>query len=258
MKIATWNVNSVRARLERLVDWLGRYQVDALCLQELKVTDEVFPFGPIEEAGYHAVVTGQKTYNGVAILSRSEPKDVRRGIQDDVDDPQARLISAEIDGIRVMSAYVPNGRAVGSDAYQYKLDWFARLRAYMDKTFQSGDDLILTGDLNVATDDCDVAEPEAWADSVLCEPQVRRALSDVCDWGLVDVFRAHNAAGGVYSWWDYRAGAFPKNNGLRIDHILASVSLAGRCTKAEVDRDERKVKGELKPSDHAPVIAVFD
>ncbi len=258
MKFVTWNVNSVRARLERLVDWLGRIQPDVLCLQELKVTDEAFPFEPIESAGYHAVVTGQKTYNGVAILSRAEPKDVRRGIQDDIDDPQARLISAEIDGIRVMNAYVPNGRSVESDAYQYKLDWLGRLRAQLDKTAQSSDDLILAGDLNVATDDCDVAEPDVWADSVLCEQQVRHALADVCDWGLVDVFRKHHPEGGVYSWWDYRAGAFPKNNGLRIDHILASESLANRCSSAEVDRDERKIKGELKPSDHAPVIAVFD
>jgi len=255
MKIATWNVNSIRARHERLLAWLGKHAPDVLCLQELKVTDDAFPCDAIQQAGYHAVVHGQKTYNGVAILSRAEPADVERGMDDDVDDPQARLVSAVIGGVRVISAYVPNGQAVGSDKYAYKLDWLRRLRDRLDKRFSPSDALVLCGDLNVAPDDDDVAHPDAWADSVLCHPDVRDALAVICDWGLTDVFREHHPEGGLYSWWDYRRLGFPKNDGLRLDHILATEAMATRCAAAEIDRDERKGS---KPSDHAPVIAVFD
>ncbi len=255
MKIATWNVNSIRARHDRLLAWLDRHAPDVLCLQELKGTDDAFPFDAVSEAGYHAVVFGQKTYNGVAILSRAEPTDVERGMGDDVDDPQARLVSAQIGGVRVICAYVPNGQEVGSDKYAYKLGWMRRLRDHLDRRFASSDDLVLCGDFNVAPDDADVANPERWADSVLCHRDVRDGLEHVGGWGLVDVFRQHHPEGGVYSWWDYRRLAFPKNDGLRLDHIFATESLAERCTAAEVDRDERK---GTKPSDHAPVIATFD
>jgi len=255
MKIATWNVNSIRARLERLLRWLEQQQPDVLCVQELKAVDEAFPYEALLEAGYHSAVYGQKTYNGVAILSRTEPADVERGMSDDVDDPQARLVSAEIDGIRILSAYVPNGAAVGSEKYAYKLEWMRRLRDHLDRRFTPSGPIILCGDFNVARDDRDVARPDEWADTVLCHQDVREALARIREWGFIDVFRRHHPEGGIYSWWDYRMLAFPKNNGLRIDHIFATEPMARRCAAAEVDRDERKGP---KPSDHAPVVAVLD
>ena len=255
MKIATWNVNSIRSRLERLLQWLEKVEPDVVCLQELKGTDDVFPYETIREAGYHAAVHGQKTYNGVAILSRSKPEGVRNGMGDDVDDPQARLIAAEIDGVHIISAYVPNGQAVGSEKWDYKLQWIERLQRYLDRHFDPSVPLVLCGDLNVARDDLDVANPAKWAGTVLCHQDARDALERLLDWGLTDVFRQHHPDGGVYSWWDYRNLAFPKNDGLRIDHIFTTEPLAKRSTAAEVDREQRK--GD-KPSDHAPVIAVFE
>ena len=255
MKIATWNVNSIRARHERVLAWLDKIAPDVLCVQELKVTDEAFDYDAFRQAGYHALVHGQKTYNGVAILCQDLPAEVECGLGDDVDDPQARLIAATISGVRIVSAYVPNGSEVGSDKWAYKLEWLRRLRAYLDRAADPSGALLLCGDLNVALDDRDVARPDEWADTVLCHADARDALAGVRDWGLVDVFRQHHPDGGVYSWWDYRALGFQTNNGLRIDHVLATEKLAARCTSAEVDRDERKGH---KPSDHAPVVAVFD
>jgi exodeoxyribonuclease-3 len=201
------------------------------------------------------VAYGQKTYNGVAILSRSEPADVATGLADGIDDPQARLISAEVGGVRILSAYVPNGSVVGSDKYGYKLDWLSRLRGHLGRRCDPAAPVVLCGDLNVARFDDEVAHPDAWGGSVLCHPTARDALERVREWGFTDVVRQHHPEGGLYSWWDYRAGAFPRNNGLRIDHVWATAPLAARCTSAEIDRDERK---GAKPSDHAPVVAVFD
>ena len=255
MKIACWNVNSVRARLERLLAWLRKVEPDVLCLQELKCTEETFPHEAIGEAGYRAAVFGQKTYNGVAILSRSEPAEIEMGMADEADDPQARLISAQVDGIRVFSAYFPNGGEVGSEKWFYKLEWMRRLLEHLEHTASPSDSIVVCGDFNVAIDDSDVARPEEWAGSVLCHDDVRDALERLRDWGFVDVFRKHHPEGGIYSWWDYRMLGFPKNNGLRLDHVYATAELAARCTSAEVDRDERKGK---KPSDHAPIVAIFD
>ena len=252
MKIATWNVNSIRSRLERLLDVLQRHQPDVLCLQELKGTEDVFPFEAIQSAGYHAAVHGQKTYNGVAILSRTEPTDVHKGLGRD---PQARLIAATIDSVRVVSVYVPNGREVGCEHWDYKLDWLKKLRAWLKRTAKPTDRVAVCGDFNVAPRDTDAANPADWAESVLCHPDVRKAFDSLCGFPLVDVFAAQHPDGGVYSWWDYRRLAFPKNNGLRLDHILATGPLAAVCTSAEIDRDERN--GE-KPADHAPVLATFD
>ena len=252
MKIATWNVNSVRSRLERLLGVLQRHQPDVLCLQELKGTEDVFPFDAIQSAGYHAAVHGQKTYNGVAILSRAEPTDVHKGLGRD---PQARLIAATIDTVRLVSVYVPNGREVGCEHWDYKLDWLKKLSAWLKRTAKPADRLAVCGDFNVAPRDTDVAHPADWADSVLCHPDIRNAFDSLCRFPLVDAFAAHHPDGGVYSWWDYRRLAFPRNDGLRLDHILATEPLAAVCTSAEVDRDERK--GE-KPSDHAPVLVSFD
>ncbi len=255
MKIATWNVNSIRSRLERLLAWLDKTQPDILCLQELKATDEVFPFEALQQAGYHAAVFGQKTYNGVAILSRSQAANVRRGMGDAMADPQARFLAAQVGPLHVVTAYVPNGQVVGTAAYAYKLEWLQRLRAFLAEHFTPDVPLAVCGDFNVARDEKDVAHPAAWANSVLCHPTSRAAFEQFLAWGLVDVFRQRNPDGGQYSWWDYRMLAFPKNDGLRLDYILATGPLAARCTAAEIDRQERK--GE-KPSDHAPVIAVFE
>lgn len=251
MRLATWNVNSVRARLDRLVAFLGRARPDVLCLQELKVPDQEFPFEPLRAAGYHAAVHGQRTYNGVAILAREPPADVAAGLDDGDADDQARLIAASVAGFRVVSAYVPNGQVVGSDKWAYKLAWLGRLRRWLERHADPAGPLVLAGDFNVAPEDGDVARPGEWGDSVLCHEDARRALREVTAWGLVDAVRLHHQGPGPFTWWDYRMLAFPRGNGLRIDHVFLTASLAARCTAASVDRDERK--GKL-PSDHAPVL----
>jgi exodeoxyribonuclease III len=255
MKLATWNVNSIRARQERLLAWLAVAQPDVVCLQELKVTDADFPAEPLRAAGYHAAVHGQKTYNGVAILSREEPKAVERGFADGGDESASRLIVAEVAGIHVASAYVPNGSEVGSDKWATKLEWLKRLRVWLDRRFEPGDRIALCGDLNVAPETRDVCDPQAWAESVLFHPEAREALANVTRFGLVDAFRLHHQEAGAYSWWDYRMLAFPKNQGLRIDHVFLSEPLAARCRGAEIVRSERKGK---QPSDHAPVMVTLE
>jgi exodeoxyribonuclease-3 len=253
--LATYNVNSIRARLERLLSWLSRERPDIVCLQEVKVTDEGFPRLELEAAGYQCAVHGQKTYNGVAILSRMSLVDVAAGMGDGVDDPEARLISARAGGLRVVSAYVPNGQVVGSEQWEHKLAWLERLRRYLDRTARPDEPLVLCGDFNVAPEDRDVARPEEWAGTVLTHQDGRRALRALLGWGLTDAIRLRNPDGpGPYTWWDYQMLGFAKGNGLRIDHILVTRPLAERCTDAYVVREERKGK---KPSDHAPVVAVF-
>ncbi len=251
MRLATWNVNSIRARLPRLLDWLGRTAADVVCLQEVKVAEDEFPFFEIEALGYRAVVLGQRTYNGVAILSRTEPTDIRLGLADGVADDQSRLVAATIEGIRVLSAYFPNGQMVGSDKWAYKLDWMRRLHAHLAASYDPTLPLAICGDFNVAPEDRDVARPEEWGGSVLCHQDARRALADLTSWGLVDAIRLHHEGPGPFSWWDYRMLAFPKGNGLRIDHVFVTKALAERCATSWVDRNERK--GKL-PSDHAPVL----
>ena len=255
MKLATWNVNSIRAREERLLRWLEATAPDAVCLQELKVTNEAFPFEALRAAGFHAAVHGQKTYNGVAILSRLEPEKVERGFGDDGDDVQSRLITARIAGVHVVCVYVPNGAEVGCEKWAYKLEWLKRLRGWLDRRFEKTDLVALCGDINVAPEARDVHDPEAWEASVLCHPDARRAFVEVRAWGLQDSFRLHHEDPGFYSWWDYRMLGFPKNRGLRIDHIDLSEPLAGRCTGTSIDRNERKGK---QPSDHAPVVVELD
>lgn len=258
MRIATWNVNSIRTRLERVLKFLCRHQPDILCLQELKCTDEQFPGEVFLEAGYHAALAGQKTYNGVAILSRDEPANIQRGLCDGVDDPQARFVAADIAGLRVMSIYVPNGATVESEKFAYKLEWFARLSAMLTREHSPGDRLIICGDTNVIRDDADAENPAAWAQTVLAVPPVRQAFERLLEWGVVDVFREHNPDGHVYSWWDYRNLGFPRNDGLRLDHVLATPCLAEKCRDAFADRDERKGSKDDKPSDHCPVVVDFD
>jgi exodeoxyribonuclease-3 len=255
MRIATWNVNSIRMRQERLLAFLGRHAPDVVCLQELKVEDAKFPFAVLEVAGYRSLVHGQKTYNGVAILSRIAATDVLVGLDDGVDDPQARLVSGRIDGVRVVSVYVPNGSVVGSEKWTYKRAFYRRLRSWLEHHADPSEPLALCGDFNVAPEAVDVHDPSAWADDVLFHPEARQDLGLVTGWGLVDTLRAcHPDEPGLFSWWDYRMLAFPKGRGLRIDHVFATRALASRCTEAFIDRDERK--GDA-PSDHAPVVVSF-
>lgn len=256
MKIATWNVNSIRARLERVLAWLDEAQPDVLCVQETKCEDALFPVEPLRGIGYEACFHGQRTYNGVAILARGEaPLDVATGLLDDnTEDAHARVLGATVRGVRVVSVYAPNGQSVGAPAYAYKLAWYARLHRYLERYPLASTPLALCGDFNVAPDERDVYNPEAWEGSVLVTPPEREALARLGALGLQDTFRLHHQESGVYSWWDYRQLAFPRNQGLRIDHVLASPPLAARSLDAGIDREARK--GKL-PSDHAPVWATF-
>jgi exodeoxyribonuclease-3 len=255
MRLASWNVNSIRARKERLLAWLSASRPDVVCLQELKVTDEAFPGQELAALGYHAAVHGQRTYNGVAILARTEPAEVERGFGDGGDDTQARLVAARIGRVHVASVYVPNGAEVGSDKWGYKLEWLARLRSWLDRRFGRDELVAICGDFNVAPEPRDVHDPAAWEGTVLFHPDARAAFEAVRAWGLVDALRLHHPGPGIYTWWDYRMLAFPKNRGLRIDHILLSDPLGSRCTAAVVHRDERKGR---QPSDHAPVVVDLD
>lgn len=255
MKIATWNVNSIRTRLERALAWLERHEPDVLCLQEIKCEDHVFPREPFEALGYHVETHGQKTYNGVALLSRAPAEDVVRGLPGDGADAQARLIGGTFEGVRVIDVYVPNGSSVESEKFPYKLDWLEQLAAMVAGAHGPEDAVLLTGDFNVAPDERDVYDPDVFRDQVHFHPKEHEALGRLTDWGFTDLFRRHHEEAGFYSWWDYRQLGFPMNKGLRIDLMLGTAAVAERCTACEIDRDERKGK---KPSDHAPVIAVLD
>ena len=257
MKLASWNVNSIRVRGDRLLRWLDAHRPDVMCLQELKATEAQFPLERIRAAGYEGAIFGQKGYNGVAILGRDgyHVEDVRFGLGDADDDSAARLIAARVAGTQVLTVYVPNGQVVGSEKYAYKLEWLRRLRAFLERHHRTSEPLVVCGDFNVAPEPRDVDRPKEWERSVLFHPDVRAALRELMGWGLVDTFRLHHSEGGFYSWWDYRMLSFPKNDGLRLDLILATEPLAGRCTEASIDRDERK--GKLA-SDHAPVLATFE
>ena len=255
MKIATWNVNSIRVREARLTAFLEREQPDVLCLQELKVVDDDFPHEAVSAAGYEAVTFGQKTYNGVGILAKKGVpiENVTRTFEDGDDDPQARVIAADIMGVRVVSIYVPNGGDVGTEKWAYKHSWLKRLSAYASRLDLKGR-VAICGDINIAPEARDVAKPDRWKNSVLFHPEMTTAFNDLLALGLVDTTRIHHQGEGPFTWWDYRMLAFPKGDGLRIDHIFASAPLARDCTEVRVDRDERK---GAQPSDHAPLIAVF-
>jgi len=235
--------------------WLATAGPDVLCLQELKCLDEKFPAGEFAELGYKSVVYGQRTYNGVAILSRSEPTNVLRGFPGQEEGSHARLLAATIDGIRVVNVYVPNGQFVGSEKYHFKLDWMQRLREFFDRDYRPGEAVILCGDFNVAPEERDVHDPMVWQGRILFSGPERAALQQIRDWGFTDAFRLHTPEEGHFSWWDYRQGAFRRNLGLRIDHIWTSQSLAARCSESWIDKEPRRWE---RPSDHAPVVASFD
>lgn len=250
MQVATWNVNSIRQRQERVLAWAARQGPDLVALQETKVPDEDFPRAAFEAAGWQVACFGQRTYNGMAFLSRQPLADVQRGLPGEAPDAQRRLLAATLGGVRVVNVYVPNGEAVESEKFAYKLEWLGRLESYLAGELARGLPLLLLGDFNIAPEDRDVHDPEAWRGQVLFHPREHAALARICALGLADLYRQHHAEPGRYTWWDYRALAFPKDRGLRIDLVLGNAAAAARCTACEIDREERK--GE-KPSDHAPV-----
>lgn len=255
MKIATWNVNSVGARLPLVLRWLAQARPAALCLQETKCVDEKFPAAAFAELGYHSLTHGQPTYNGVAILSREAATETQRGFPDDEAGAHARLIEATVGDVKIVNVYVPNGAFVGADKYKFKLDWLKRLRARLDASYSTTENVLLCGDFNVAPEDRDVHDPDLWRGKILCSRREREAMEHVRKWGFADAFRLHTEDAGHYSWWDYRAGSFRRDAGLRIDHVWVSPALVARSRATWIDREPR---GWERPSDHAPVVAEFD
>jgi len=250
LKLATWNVNSLAVRLPQLIDWLALHRPDVLCLQETKLSDDKFPHAALAATGYQLHWFGQKTYNGVALLSRTAATEVVKNIPG-LDDPQARVIAGTVDGVRVIGAYIPNGQDVESDKFVYKLRWLTALRVWIATEMAAHPKLVLMGDYNIAPEDRDVHDPVLWAGQVLCTPEERAHFKGLIALGLHDSFRLFEPGPKHYSWWDYRMLGFQKNKGLRIDHILVSDALKARVTSCVIDRPTRKNE---RPSDHAPVI----
>ncbi|MFZ5556278.1 MAG: exodeoxyribonuclease III [Pseudomonadota bacterium] len=251
MKLVTWNVNSLKVRLPQLLDWLAAHAPDVVCLQETKLEDANFPADALRAAGYEAAFSGQKTYNGVAILSRAPASGVAAGIPGFADE-QKRVISATVGGVRVVCVYVPNGQSVGSDKYEYKLRWLEALRGWLAEELKTHERLTVLGDYNIAPDDADVHDPERWAGQVLFSEPERAAFRQITAAGLRDAFRLFPQPEKSFTWWDYRMNAFKRGMGLRIDHILLSEPLAKACSACTIDIEPRR--GE-RPSDHAPVVA---
>ncbi|MBE0625118.1 MAG: exodeoxyribonuclease III [Burkholderiales bacterium] len=251
MRIASWNVNSLKVRLPQVLDWLAQHRPDALCLQELKLEDANFPVAAVEAAGYYAAYSGQKTYNGVAILSRTPPANIAPGIAG-YDDPQRRVISADVDGVRLVCAYVPNGQSLDSDKYRYKLAWLAAFAGWLEQELVRHPRLAVLGDYNIAPEDRDVHDPKAWEGQVLVSPPEREAFRRLTKLGFSDSFRQFEQPEKSYSWWDYRMNGFKRNLGLRIDHILLSPELSADCASCSIDLEPRRNE---RPSDHAPVVA---
>jgi exodeoxyribonuclease III len=259
MRIATWNINGVKARIDGLLQWLEQTKPDVVCLQEIKSVDEGFPAAPIEGLGYHVAVHGQKGFNGVALLSKRPLEDVRRGLPGDPNDAQSRYIEAVVAGdrgmVRVGGLYLPNGNPIGTDKFSYKLAWMRRLIAHTRDLLVHEEPLVLLGDYNVIPEDADAKRPEAWREDALAQPQSRALFAELCHLGLTDAIRACHPGPGVYTFWDYQAGAFPKDDGIRIDHLLLSAQAADRLVEAHVDRFTRAWE---KPSDHAPAWVDLD
>lgn len=252
MRFATWNVNSLKVRQERVEQWLADVRPDIVCMQETKLADSAFPGLGFETLGYESAHHGEGRWNGVAVLSKAGLTDVRFGFADDAaTDAEARIMTVVCDGITIVNVYVPNGRALDADHYRYKLEWLDRLRGHLDLVGQPDQPLILSGDFNIAPTDDDVYDPAKFVGATHVSPPERERLAAIVDWGLVDLFRRHHEARGVFSWWDYRAGDFHQGRGMRIDLVLGSAPMADRAEWAIIDRNARK--GQL-PSDHAPVV----
>jgi exodeoxyribonuclease-3 len=253
MKIATWNVNSLNVRLPHVLEWLASASPDILVLQEIKQVTEAFSADAFVQIGYQGVASGQKTYNGVAVLSRSRANDIVTDFPG-FEDPQRRILAATISGVRVINLYVPNGSSVGSEKYDYKLGWLSALKGFLEGELRNHEKLVVLGDFNIAPEDRDVYDAEKWGDDILCSPPERQALGELIDLGLSDVYRQFDQPENTFSWWDYRAAGFRRNAGLRIDLILASDALAKACAACYIDREPRTWE---RPSDHTPVIAEF-
>lgn len=254
MKIASWNVNSLKVRLDQVLAWLDAHRPDVLGLQETKLVDEKFPAAAFAELGYHASFAGQPTYNGVALISRPPAEEVVRDIPG-FNDPQRRVIAGSVNGIRVLNLYVVNGKAVGDTKYDWKLEWLQAVTRWLETELASHEQLVVMGDFNIAPDDRDVHDPEAWYERILCSTPEREAYRRILDLGLHDTFRLFDQPEQTFSWWDYRQAAFRRGMGLRIDLILCSEALRSRCTASGVDIEPRRNE---RPSDHAPVVAEFD
>ncbi|MFM7142519.1 MAG: exodeoxyribonuclease III [Alphaproteobacteria bacterium] len=254
LSIATWNVNSIRVRAEAVLAWTKEHRPDVLCLQEIKCLDEQFPRSDFEELGYRVETFGQRTYNGVALLSREPASEIVRGLPDDDREAQRRVIAATVAGVRIWNVYVPNGQAVGSEKWAYKLDWLGRLRTALEGSIAEHREVVVCGDFNVGPEPRDVYDPDKVADDVLFHADVRAALASILDLGFVDTFRLHHDEAGAFSWWDYRLNAFKRRMGFRIDLVLATRALAERCSGCEIDVEPRRRE---QPSDHAPVVATF-
>jgi len=254
MKIASWNVNSLKVRLPQVLDWLKHEQPDVLALQETKMTDDVFPVDAIHDAGYQVVYSGQKTYNGVAIIAKQTPEGIVTDIEG-LDDPQRRILAVTIDDIRVVNLYVVNGQAPGTDKFAYKLNWLQKVTDFLDQQLNDFQNVIVLGDFNIAPDDRDVHDPDKWHEKILCTTEERTALNHILDLGFQDSFRLLHDEGGYYSWWDYRMNKFARGMGLRIDLVLASDELSETLSSAYIDVEPRKNE---RPSDHTPVVAEFD
>lgn len=254
MKIATWNVNSVNARMEHLLGWLSAAQPDVVCLQETKCVDEGFPAAQLNDAGYETAFLGEKSYNGVAILSKFPIENVQKNFPDDDGDAPKRLIAGTVNGVHIVNTYIPNGTELWTDKFTFKLDWLQRLRRYFDENCSTSDNVLLCGDFNVAPDELDVWSVQAWTGKLHFSKPERAAIHHVKQWGFVDVFRKMNGDAQEFSWWNYREGAWQRNRGLRIDHIWTSAPLADNCTGCWIDKSPRSLE---RPSDHTPVVAEF-
>ena len=254
MKIATWNVNSLNVRLPQVQNWLADHQPDVLVLQELKLDQDKFPAAALQMMGWHSVWSGQKTYNGVAIISRGEPQDVHTGLPALPDDPQRRIIAATVNGVRIVNVYCVNGEALDSPKFQYKEQWFAALAEFLRNELSRHEKLVLLGDFNIAPADADCYAPEKWHEKILCSSIERQWFQNLLDLGLTDGLRQIHPEGAFYTWFDYRGAMFQRKQGLRIDHILTSRAMASALQDVQVDYDTRALE---RPSDHAPVWAQF-
>ena len=257
IKLASWNVNSLKVRLPHVLDWLKEHQPDILGLQETKTIDENFPLEDIQAAGYHVNFAGQKTYNGVAVISKLEATDIVTDLPG-LDDPQRRVlgctIAHESGDIRFLNLYIPNGSEVGSEKYEYKLNWLDKLTKYVEEQIKEHKNFVMVGDFNIAPDDRDLWDPVGWKDKILVSPPERAVLQGLLDMGLTDTFRLFEQEEELYSWWDYRAAGFRRNHGMRIDLLLSSPAMTEHCTASYIDKEPRKLE---RPSDHAPVVAEF-
>ncbi|MHC4078336.1 MAG: exodeoxyribonuclease III [Planctomycetota bacterium] len=254
MKIATWNVNSIRARLSRIVPWLREHSPDIVCLQETKVVDGQFPKELLEDEGYNVVVSGQKTYNGVAVLAQHPIENVITALPNDDERAEKRVLGCCIEDFMILNLYVPNGREVGHEHFHYKLGWMKRVRQLLDESYDPAEKVVVTGDFNITFDDRDVHDPERYHEKIHCSTPERDALRDLMGFGLHDGLRKFHEEAGIYTWWDYRTRGFSRDEGLRIDHFLLSQKALDACDNVWVDKKERDGK---TPSDHAPVLATF-